>query len=440
MTGRGCVIGQSGSGKSFLVGVIAEELCRLNMPFCVIDTEGEYRSLKSLTNVIVVGADGDVNSDVDFPRLFSASIENDIPVVIDVSEVVDSRELVFKALESLYLLENRLRKPYLVMVEEGDKFAPQVIGKRINVIEEISVRGRKRGIGLLIATQRPANISKNVLSQCSYGFIGKLTIENDLNAIKILFEDRSRLVAITRLGVGEFVTFGIGASKGFKVKGRVARHIGMTPEVGSYKPQSNKLSSLIRELKTGAKSRPQSGKSTGIVTIDAIPASFPEGDARAYAQRIAKKRFAVFGSATERVESIELQYIPAGELTFRIPTGKRNEFLEYHMMMYGKCNMVDMDKRVSFIGAGESPNKHRKRLAGTSPDIESVDVQKDSIMKGTLREKNASACLEKFFPNSFLTEFRVVHLPIYRITLKKGNTVRVFKIDGIYGKEIELPT
>jgi type IV secretory pathway VirB4 component len=62
LTGRGCIIGQSGSGKSFLMGVIAEELCRLNMAFCVIDTEGEYSSLKSMFNVIIVGGD---NKDIE---------------------------------------------------------------------------------------------------------------------------------------------------------------------------------------------------------------------------------------------------------------------------------------------------------------------------------------------------------------------------------------
>ena len=48
LTGRCCVIGQSGSGKSFLVGVISEELAREHLPFVIIDTEGEYKSLKSL--------------------------------------------------------------------------------------------------------------------------------------------------------------------------------------------------------------------------------------------------------------------------------------------------------------------------------------------------------------------------------------------------------
>ena len=47
------------------------------MPFCVIDTEGEYSSLKSMFNVIVVGGENkDVDFSIDYTKLFRASIIN----------------------------------------------------------------------------------------------------------------------------------------------------------------------------------------------------------------------------------------------------------------------------------------------------------------------------------------------------------------------------
>ena len=45
LTERTCVIGQSGSGKSYTVAVICEELVKNNLGFCIIDTEGEYYEL-----------------------------------------------------------------------------------------------------------------------------------------------------------------------------------------------------------------------------------------------------------------------------------------------------------------------------------------------------------------------------------------------------------
>ncbi|HMD79223.1 MAG TPA: DUF87 domain-containing protein, partial [Nitrososphaerales archaeon] len=45
-TGRTCVLGSSGSGKSYTVGVLCEELCRNQVPFTIVDTEGEHTGLK----------------------------------------------------------------------------------------------------------------------------------------------------------------------------------------------------------------------------------------------------------------------------------------------------------------------------------------------------------------------------------------------------------
>ncbi|MGI0100452.1 MAG: ATP-binding protein [Candidatus Micrarchaeaceae archaeon] len=441
MTGRGCIIGQSGSGKSFLAGVMAEELCRSNMPLCVIDTEGEYASLKGISNVIIVGgANSDVGVDIDYQKLFSASISSELPVVLDVSDAVDKKEIVYRALEALYKVENNARKPYLVMIEEADKFAPQIISKEPNVIEEISVRGRKRGIGLLIATQRPANISKNVLSQCSYGFIGRLTIENDLNAIKILFESRSRLVSITKLGVGEFIPFGLGDAKKFKVKPRSAKHTGMTPVVESSKVMGNRLNAILKDLrstpagpeaKKGAQASPK-------LQIHMIHASFSYKDAESYAKQIARRRFVVFGDAAERIDSLDITYLPLGSFRIRVPTSHRNEYLEYNALVNGKCEFARLDKGISFKAMGADQRGSYRNYLKKSVPLERATVDKANIMKGIVSEKHAENCIKKILPRAIVVDFQTVYLPVYSIVLRQGNKVRIVTIDGMHGKDINI--
>ena len=147
MTGRGCAIGQSGSGKSYLAGVLAEELCRLGMPFLVVDTEGEYASLRSLCNVIVVGGErGDLALDVDFSRLFRASIEDKLPVVLDLSDTIEKKEVASRALSELYEVESRLRKPYLVLVEHCGIFYSTTCQLRYMdfVVMERGIRSTRR--------------------------------------------------------------------------------------------------------------------------------------------------------------------------------------------------------------------------------------------------------------------------------------------------------
>jgi uncharacterized protein len=444
LTGRGCIIGQSGSGKSFLVGVIAEELCKSNLPFCIIDTEGEYSSLKSMFNVIVVGGNNkDIDLDTDYSKLFDMSIANDLPVVLDVSDSVDKTEAVSKAIGALYDLENKIRRPYLVLIEEADKFAPQTASKKANILEEISVRGRKRGIGLLIATQRPANISKNVLSQCSYGFIGKLTIENDLNSIRILFRDRDTLVNITKLTVGEFVTFGLDRTEKFRVKPRLVKHMGTTPLIDDDRPVNDKINKIIKELKGGGKSEIPKKKGEFVsMPIYAIPVSFTMNDAKEYAEKIAKRKFVIFGDATETITSIDVEYLPLGLCSLRIPTGHKNEYLEYYTLINDKCELVKLDKKIKFLGpedTKEPTNKtYKPYLKKGDLPSEKIDAEKDYVIKRPINEKKSTACIKNFFPTAILTEFKVIHIPMYKITLKKDNKVRVFVIDGIYGKEIIL--
>ena len=139
LTGRCCVIGQSGSGKSFLIGVIAEELSKSRLPFLIVDTEGEYVNLGKAYGLIVVGSgpEANIGLDTDYGLLFRQSIQAKKPVVMDVSDAVDPQHAVYEAVRALYDVEEELRSPYLVIIEEADKFVPQIVKSRINIIEEV---------------------------------------------------------------------------------------------------------------------------------------------------------------------------------------------------------------------------------------------------------------------------------------------------------------
>ncbi len=361
ITGRGCVIGQSGSGKSYLVGVIAEELCRLGLPFCIIDTEGEYSSLRNSFAVLLVGDEGaDLNLDTDMGPLFSRSISYGVPVILDVSESAERAAVVERALAALYEIESRARKPYLVVVEEADKFAPQVTHQRMNIVEELSVRGRKRGIGLLVATQRPSNISKNVLAQCSYGFVGKLVIENDMKAVSTLFGGKTDLGDLATQVAGEFTPFGIPHTGKFHAKARTTAAQGGTPVVAVSGAAKEKLGEMIRELSARG---PVSGGAAGPAARAAqsttaersgallLAPNFDEGYARDYAEKNERKRFGVLGKKTEAIENIGEAFIAIALIKIGIPTGRSGEYEERYVMLDDRLRVVRIDRRVSFIAA-----------------------------------------------------------------------------------------
>ena len=209
-TGRTCVIGSSGSGKSYAVGVICEELCKNKVPFVIIDIEGEYSGLKEKYEAIWVGDEDNCDlkwsNKVDLKALAQQAPDCP-PIIFDLSEADRPREKVSQFLIALYREISNRRTPYLVILEEADRFSPQA-GERLPIFDEIARRGRKRGMGLMLCTQRPSLVDKNILSQCSSQLIGKLVIKNDIQSVAQFFTGRSIPNQLTSLSAGEFFALG----------------------------------------------------------------------------------------------------------------------------------------------------------------------------------------------------------------------------------------
>ena len=217
------------------MGVICEELCKSKVPFVIVDIEGEYSGLKEKYQVIWVG--DDEKSDLRWRnkidlKLLAKSAPDCPPIVFDLSEASRPREKVSEFLIELYREISRRRTPYLVILEEADRFSPQV-GDRLPIFDEIARRGRKRGLGLMLCTQRPSVVDKNILSQCSNQLIGKLVIKNDLNSVAQFFSNHGPPNQLTALSPGEFFALGgiVPEPEKVMIRARETRHGGMTPKL-----------------------------------------------------------------------------------------------------------------------------------------------------------------------------------------------------------------
>ncbi|MCL4435350.1 MAG: DUF87 domain-containing protein [Thaumarchaeota archaeon] len=234
-TGRTCILGASGSGKSYTVGVLCEELCRNKVPFMLIDNEGEYFGLKQKYEAIWIGDNEQCDlkwDEFDVQNLASRAPDMP-PLIADLSEADNPREKIGSLLSRTYREISTRRTPYLVILEEADKFVPQ-IGDRLQIFDEIARRGRKRGLGLVICTQRPSLVDKNILSQCGNQLIGKLVIQNDLQAVSQFFPGRGLPEQLTTLTRGEFyATGGLSPTtpSRIKIRTRETPDGGMTPKL-----------------------------------------------------------------------------------------------------------------------------------------------------------------------------------------------------------------
>jgi len=329
VTGRTCVIAQSGAGKSWGIAVLCEQLLQARVGFCLIDTEGEYFSLRDRFPLLWIGSSEDCDVDigqVNLRELMQNAICSRTAVIFDVSEA-DMQERVAYLAEVLYDLESELKQPYLLIVEEADKFIPQS-GESIKKIEEISRRGRKRGLGLLVATQRPSLVTKNVLSQCNSQILGKLSIENDLKAVSLFFPSRKEAGELADLEPGEFFVMGkLSRENATKMRfaARLCEHRGLTPKLVPAEPIRPARSARparaepVRTEPCGPEDTPREESEVPPAATDAVNAVVPvllREEALDIAKAKRKRRFRIL-EPEERIVSGERVYRPLHRVEIR---------------------------------------------------------------------------------------------------------------------------
>lgn len=283
------VLAKTGSGKSYVVGVLMEELIKRGVPIVVIDPHGEHGSLAKPNNsphdqaarrrfgvtprnygehIVEYSPDTHANPDAapfvlesrnlevrDVVELLGGEVTNsqmgilhaavrdlkakgkdyDLAIMLDLirESASNAKWGLVSSIESLVSLgiftgngtpieslvqpkkvsivnlkgvspevqqtvvsitARRLfeaRKmgkvpPFMLVVEECHNFAPE---KGLSTtasgqaMRTIASEGRKFGMGLMVVSQRPAKVDKNVLSQCNTQIILKVTNPNDLKAL-----------------------------------------------------------------------------------------------------------------------------------------------------------------------------------------------------------------------------------------------------------------
>jgi hypothetical protein len=191
LTGRGVVLGKSGSGKSNSASVIIEELLDDGYPVLIVDVDGEYFGLKEEYELLHLGADEECDLAVGpehAEKIAELTLEQNIPVILDVSGYLhedEQKELIKEVGYYLFAKEKKLKKPFLMLVEEVHEYIPEAglddVGQ---MLIKIAKRGRKHGLGLCGISQRPADIKKDFITQCDWHIWHRLTWDNDTKVVR----------------------------------------------------------------------------------------------------------------------------------------------------------------------------------------------------------------------------------------------------------------
>jgi len=210
LTGRGFVTGKSGSGKSNTVSVMLENLLDNNFPVLIVDSDGEYYGLKEEYEVLHVGADDECDIQVTADhaeKIASLALEENIPIILDVSGYLDeddADELVLETTRHLFAKEKKLKKPFLVVIEECHEYIPEKsgMGEAGKMLIKIGKRGRKHGLGIVGISQRPADVKKDFITQCDWLVWHRLTWRNDTKVVGRIL-GREYADAVEELADGE---------------------------------------------------------------------------------------------------------------------------------------------------------------------------------------------------------------------------------------------
>ena len=210
LTGRGFITGKSGSGKSNTASVLVENLLEKSFPVLIVDTDGEYYGLKEQFELLHAGADEEcdiVVSPEHAEKIAGLALEENVPIILDVSGYLDDEEaqrLLTEVAKRLFAKEKKLKKPFLMLVEECHEYLPEGGGMTDagQMLIKIGKRGRKHGLGIVGISQRPADVKKDFITQCDWLVWHRLTWDNDTKVVGRILGS-SYADAIEGLGDGE---------------------------------------------------------------------------------------------------------------------------------------------------------------------------------------------------------------------------------------------
>lgn len=189
------ILGKRGKGKTGTAVVLAEEMIRAGLPVLIVDPVGVWWGLRSSADgkgeglpVVIFGGDhADIPlTDKAGTVVADAIIDGRFPAILDLSHLSKAamRRVMADFVERLY---HSNREALHVIFDEADLLAPQRTspeGNRLlGAMEDLQRRGRARGIGTTLISQRPAVLHKDLLSQAEVLIALGLTGPRDVAAI-----------------------------------------------------------------------------------------------------------------------------------------------------------------------------------------------------------------------------------------------------------------
>ena len=203
----------SGGGKSYTIRRFIEQAFGKKQ-IIVLDIEGEFANMRSQFDFVYAGPGGDAPVESRSAALLARRLlELKASAIIDLYELPpqERKHFVKLFLESMVNAPKELWHDCFVILDEAHVFAPEKDqAESLGAVSDMASRGRKRGYCLVVATQRPAKLNKDVAAECNNKLIGRasLDIDQERSAKELGFRSKEDILSLRDLEPGEFYAFG----------------------------------------------------------------------------------------------------------------------------------------------------------------------------------------------------------------------------------------
>ena len=337
------VVGQKGTGKTSTAVVMVEEAAAAGARFAWIDPTGAASGLRAnatgdgpgLDCVVMGGFNGDVPLSSDAGEVVARLVvEEGYSVVCDLERMPKTEQVAFVAdfSEAAYHL---CRSAVTVVYDEAPRFVPQTGGDgsdeakaALRAVTDVVMLGRRKGLGSILISQRPAKLHKDVFEQSDVLIAHRLMGNNDRKAIAGWLENsgddgKDWLEKLPNLPRGEAVAiapeYGIGGI--FKIRRKRTFDSSAEPEIGAVVLDAPRARSEIDlsalEEKMGAaleaaQAEDPAALKRRIEKLEEELAAARDGSAGMVESDLAEMADARLADANERIRELEADLASAG--------------------------------------------------------------------------------------------------------------------------------
>ncbi len=173
------ILGASNSGKSWLAGLLAEEMLKQGYQLCIIDPEGDYRGLATSPHTLLMGG-----PEIPLPTVsdvinFNEWTNNSLVLDISMYEWAERMAYMLEFLRALRGLRSRRGRPHCFLVDEIQHFCPPEGG----ILTDMFVDAMRWG-GFSLISYRPSMIAPAVMNALDHLLVTRLALDEEIETLK----------------------------------------------------------------------------------------------------------------------------------------------------------------------------------------------------------------------------------------------------------------